>query len=179
MRYEYVMMTTTTTTTKSSHLNGHIDPFLSISGEDLQQLADKISQLHSISYLRDKTVKDDSVQRHAEQMSLLARISDSEIPLGKEAQSSSVSNWARGKPVPKEDEINLLTLSDTKEMQNLMKRITELEGLLSFKDEQISQLVERIQAKDLDLVSVFFSGFKGFKGCEWAPILIATRGDLD
>ncbi|KAK6619529.1 hypothetical protein RUM43_012286 [Polyplax serrata] len=74
---------------------------LSVSGEDLQQLADKISQLHSISYLRDKTVKDDSVQRHAEQMSLLARISDSEIPLGKEAQSSSVSNWARGKPVPK------------------------------------------------------------------------------
>ncbi|KAK6630089.1 hypothetical protein RUM43_015082 [Polyplax serrata] len=44
----------------------------------------------------------------------------------------------------KEDEINQLTLSDSKEMQNLMKRMMELEGLLSCKDEQIRQLVLKL-----------------------------------
>ncbi|KAL0268769.1 UNVERIFIED_CONTAM: hypothetical protein PYX00_010585 [Menopon gallinae] len=68
--------------------------------EDLQQLAQKISELHSVGYIKDKTIQDETLQRHRDQMTLLGRTSDSD--LGRESQSPVVSTWIRtGKPAPK------------------------------------------------------------------------------
>ncbi|XP_049958619.1 protein lava lamp-like [Schistocerca serialis cubense] len=76
--------------------------------EDLQALADKLSQLHSVDYRRDVTLKDESEQRHSEQIQLLQHrgsgiVLDASYTLSRDVQSPStvLLNWIRGRSTPK------------------------------------------------------------------------------
>ncbi|XP_067012259.2 protein lava lamp [Anabrus simplex] len=76
--------------------------------EDLQQLANKLSQLHRIDYRRDVTVHEETQQRHSEQMQLLQQrgagiVVESNYTLSRDVQSPStvLLNWIWGRSTPR------------------------------------------------------------------------------
>ncbi|PNF39690.1 hypothetical protein B7P43_G05662 [Cryptotermes secundus] len=76
--------------------------------EDLQILANKLSQLHSVGYHRDVTLQDEREQRHSEQMRMLhprgsGIVVDASYTLSRDVQSPStvLLNWIWGRSTPR------------------------------------------------------------------------------
>lgn len=76
--------------------------------EDLQSLANKLSQLRRVGYHRDVTLQEEREQRHNEQVRLLHQrgsgiVVDANYTLSRDVQSPStvLLNWFWGRSTPK------------------------------------------------------------------------------